>query len=260
MELMKPDERHVALDTETTGFEPAEGHRIVEIGCVEFMNGLKTGRTFHTLLDPERDVPQEAVDVHGLTEDDLDGQPKFAERCDEMLEFCDGAVVVIHNSAFDLKHLDAELQKAGRPPFSGRFVVKDSLRVARSKYPNRKNDLDSLCTRLGVDNSDRLKEKEGAAAARAGGEADRSGKHGALLDAGLLAEVYMKMAGADGLAHAFVHRQPAASAVVAVVAAAPGPRLREALGGGEPTPEELARHAELLGKIKNPLWNAPQAA
>lgn len=260
MELMRPDERHVALDTETTGFEPSEGHRVVEIGCVEFMNGLKTGRVFHTLLDPERDMPQQAYEVHGLSEEDLDGQPKFADRCDEMMAFCEGAVVVIHNAPFDVKHLDAECAKAGRRPFSERFVIKDSLQIARRKYPRAKHDLDSLCSRLGVDNSERLKEKSTAAAARAAGEPDRSGKHGALLDAGLLAEVYMKMAGADGLAHAFVHREAASESVEAVEAEAVGLRLREPLGGGDPTPEELERHAAMVAKIKNALWNGPQAA
>lgn len=238
--MMKPDVRHVALDTETTGLKPAEGHRLVEVGLVEFMNGLETGKTFHTYLDPERDVPDEAYNIHKLSAEFLAGKPKFAERYQEMLDFCASAVIVIHNAPFDVGFLDAELERIGQPPFKGRFEVRDSLREAQRRYPRKENDLDSLCSRLQVDNSERTREGVG--------------RHGALIDAGLLARVYMKMNGADGLAYAF--GMPAAKKVETAVAAVDELRIRESIGGGDPLPEELDRHAKLIGKIKNPLWAA----
>lgn len=247
MELMQRDVRYCALDTETTGFKPSEGHRIVEIGIVEFMNGIVTGNTFHTFLNPERDMPIEAFNVHGLSiapmpgnekyRDHLSDKPLFAEKYQEMLDFCSGAEIVIHNADFDANHLDAELARVGEPTFRSRFVIKDSLKDARAKYPRAPASLDDLCRRLGVDHSART-------------------LHGALLDAELLAEVYMKMAGADGLAHAFEIR-PAEKVVTAVVnTSAVVLGVREALGGGDPLPEELERHAYLLGKIKSPLWES----
>jgi DNA polymerase-3 subunit epsilon len=238
---MKRDVRYLALDTETTGIEPSEGHRIVEIGLVEFMNGIVTGSTYQAYLNPQRDMPQEAFDVHGLSEEFLADKPLFAEKYREMLEFCAGAEIVIHHAAFDLKHLDAELERVGEPSFGSRFVIKDSLQDARRKYPGKSAKLDDLCSRLGVNNSGRK-------------------LHGALLDADLLAEVYMKMAGADGLAYAFETRPSERKAEVTVAAATVGTQLREALGGGDPLPEELERHAYLIGKIKNPLWDALPAA
>lgn len=238
--MMKPDTRYVALDTETTGLKVAEGHRIVEMGLVEFMNGLETGKTFHTYIDPERDVPAEAYKVHHLSAEFLSGKPKFAERYQEMLDFCGRAIIVIHNAPFDLGFLDAELERIGEAPFRGRFEIKDSLREAQRRYPRKDNDLDSLCNRLQVDNSERTREGVG--------------RHGALIDAGLLARVYMKMNGADGLAYAF--GAPAEKKVEMVVAAVGELRTREAIGGGDPLPEELERHAYLIGKIKNPLWGS----
>ncbi len=243
MQLMKSGARYLALDTETTGFEPSEGHRLVEIGLVEFMNGMVTGNVWHAYLDPERDMPEQAFAVHGLSEDFLSGKPLFRDVYREMLDFCAGAEIVIHNAGFDLKHLDAELDRIGEKPFTGRFPVKDSLQDARRCYPGKPNDLNSLCSRLGVDRSHRK-------------------LHGALLDSELLAEVYMRMAGAHGLAHAFEVPEAAgtAKAVATEAAAAVDLKVRERLGGGDPTPEELERHAALVAKLKNPLWTVREAA
>jgi DNA polymerase-3 subunit epsilon len=172
---------------------------------------------------------------HEKYREHLSDKPLFADKYGEMLDFCTGAEIVIHNAAFDLEHLDAELARVGEASFSSRFVIKDSLRDARQLYPHTSNALDDLCRRLGVDNSART-------------------SHGALLDAELLAEVYMKMAGTYGLAHAFEVRQSEQASVANV--AHVELRVREPLGGGDPLPEELDRHAQFLGKIKNPLWTA----
>lgn len=242
MELMKRDVRYCSLDTETTGIKTSEGHRLVEIGIVEFMNGIVTGNSFHTYLNPQRDMPAEAFAIHGLSAEFLADKPLFAEKYTEMLDFCAGAEIVIHNAAFDLEHIDAELARVGELPFGERFVVKDSLKDARRKYPRASAKLDDLCRRLGVDNSART-------------------LHGALLDAELLAEVYMKMAGADGLAHAFETRLTEPAQLQTTIGSAKAElRVREALGGGDPLPEELERHAQLLSKIKSPLWEPLSAA
>jgi DNA polymerase III subunit epsilon len=167
--------REIVLDTETTGFEPAEGHRIVEIGAVELFNHMPTGRTFHQYINPERDMPTEAFAVHGLAEDFLRGFPPFAQIADAFLAFVADARLVIHNAAFDLKFLNAELQWARRPLLAGDIAI-DTLAIARRRFPGSPASLDALCRRFGVDNS--LREK-----------------HGALLDSEILAEVYLELIG-----------------------------------------------------------------
>ncbi len=167
--------RQIFLDTETTGLSPEAGDRIIEIGCVEMMNRRLTGRTLHRYVNPERASHAEAVKVHGLTDDFLADKPLFSAVVDELLDFVAGAEVVIHNAAFDLGFLNEELRRLGRPKFGG-FVgrVSDSLLMAREMFPGKSNSLDALCKRLEVDNTNRT-------------------LHGALLDAGLLAEVYIRM-------------------------------------------------------------------
>lgn len=167
--------RQVFLDTETTGLDPAAGDRIVEIGCVEMVGRRLTGRRLHHYLNPERPVHPDAMRVHGLSDEFLADKPRFAELAAEVLEFVRGAEVLIHNAAFDTGFLDAELSRLKQPPLrdlAGR--VTDTLAMARNMYPGKANSLDALCRRLEVDNSDRS-------------------FHGALLDAGLLAEVYVRM-------------------------------------------------------------------
>jgi DNA polymerase-3 subunit epsilon len=167
--------RQVVLDTETTGLSAAEGHRIIEIGCLEIVNRRLTGRTLHLYLNPEREIDEAATEVHGMTWDDLRNKPRFAEVAERVLEFCEGAEVLIHNAAFDLSFLDAELARVGHGRFRERCVgVLDTLLMARELHPGKRNSLDALCDRYGVSNSHRT-------------------LHGALLDSELLAEVYLAM-------------------------------------------------------------------
>ena len=167
--------RQIVLDTETTGLEPEQGHRVIEIAGVEILNRQLTGNDFHRYLDPERDSEEGALAVHGLTTEFLRGKPKFAEIAGEFLDFVQGAELVIHNAAFDIAFLDRELDLAGLKPVSAycRGVV-DTLRMARELHPGKRNALDALCERYGIDNSART-------------------LHGALLDARLLGEVYLAM-------------------------------------------------------------------
>jgi DNA polymerase-3 subunit epsilon len=172
--------RQIFLDTETTGLSSADGDRIIEIGCIEYDNRRPTGRTLHHYLNPQRSSHPDAVRVHGITDDFLADKPPFAAVVDEVLDFIAGADLVIHNAAFDVGFLDAELKRLGKPgttKLAGR--VTDSLLMAREAYPGKANSLDALCRRLEVDNSHR----------------DR---HGALLDAGLLAEVYLRLTRGQG--------------------------------------------------------------
>ncbi len=167
--------RQIFLDTETTGLSPESGDRVIEIGCVEMLNRRLSGRNLHVYLNPERRNHEDAVRIHGLTDEFLADKPLFASVADELLEFVDGAEIVIHNAAFDVGFLNEELRRLGRPKFPG-FVrqITDSLTMAREMFPGKANSLDALCRRLEVDNSNRS-------------------LHGALLDAGLLAEVYIRM-------------------------------------------------------------------
>jgi DNA polymerase-3 subunit epsilon len=173
--------RHIVLDTETTGLEVASGHRVIEIGCVELVDRRPSGRSFQRYLDPERAIDAGAVAVHGITDDFLRGKPKFADIVDDFLAFIEGAELLIHNAAFDTAFLDEELKRAGA--IHGRVadhaVVVDTLALARRKYPGQKNTLDALCKRLGIDNSHRE-------------------VHGALLDAHLLADVWVAMTAGQG--------------------------------------------------------------
>jgi DNA polymerase-3 subunit epsilon len=174
--------RQIFLDTETTGLAADAGDRIVEIGCIEMVGRRLTGRTLHRYLNPERTSHPDAAKVHGLTDAFLADKPKFAEVADEILAFLDGAELIIHNAAFDVGFLDAELKRLGRPPLARQVtLVTDSLAMARERFPGKANSLDALCKRLEVDNSNRQ-------------------FHGALLDARLLAEVYIRMTrGQDSL-------------------------------------------------------------
>ena len=167
--------RQIVLDTETTGLSPESGDRVIEIGCVEMVNRRLSGRNLHFYLNPERPNSEDAVKVHGLTDEFLADKPLFAAFADELLDYVAGAEIIIHNAAFDIGFLNEELKRLGRPKFTD-FVaeVTDSLTMARELFPGKSNSLDALCRRLEVDNSNRA-------------------LHGALLDAGLLADVYINM-------------------------------------------------------------------
>ena len=168
--------REIVLDTETTGLDPLQGDRVVEIGCIELYNGIPTGRTFHRYVNPERDMPASAFEVHGLTAEFLKGKPPFAEVADEFLTFLGDASLVIHNAAFDAAFINSELDRIGKPLVLRERLV-DTLMLARRKHPAGPNRLDDLCVRYGIDNARRT-------------------KHGALLDAEILAEVYIELIGA----------------------------------------------------------------
>lgn len=169
--------RQIVLDTETTGIDPAEGHRIIEIGCVELMERQPTGRHYHVYINPEREVEAEAISIHGITNEFLADKPLFASVADEFFEFIKGAELVIHNAAFDVGFMDSEFSRLkSKRKTTEHCGIVDSLAIARKKHPGQKNNLDALCKRYGVDNSNRE-------------------LHGALLDAEILAEVYLLLTG-----------------------------------------------------------------
>lgn len=167
--------REISFDTETTGLNPRGGDRLVEIGGVELFNHIPTGKSYHVYINPQRDMPEEAFRVHGLSEEFLSDKPLFDQVADEFLDFVGEATLVIHNAAFDMGFINFELEKAGRRRISNTQVI-DTLEIARRKHPTGPNSLDALCSRYGIDNSRRV-------------------KHGALLDAEILAEVYLELIG-----------------------------------------------------------------
>ncbi|MCU0761178.1 MAG: DNA polymerase III subunit epsilon [Steroidobacteraceae bacterium] len=223
--------RQIILDTETTGLEADRGHRIIEIGCVELANRRVTGRRFHRYLNPDRDIDEGALAVHGITRAQLEREPRFPEIADELLAFCEGAELVIHNAAFDLGFLDAELKRLPREfvPMATRCRVLDTLVLARELHPGQRNSLDALCKRYGVDNSQRE-------------------LHGALLDAMILADVYLAMTGGQGaLALGEGHGGDRASD------STENARPRARRGGALPVPRasdvELAAHESMLDRV-----------
>jgi DNA polymerase-3 subunit epsilon len=167
--------REIILDTETTGFEPAKGDRLVEIGCIEVVNRMPTGAVYHQYVNPQRDMPEGAFKVHGLSEEFLSDKPLFVDVCDAFLEFIDGSPIVAHNAPFDMKFLNAELVRAKRPQFPYEQAI-DTLVIAKKKFPGGSNSLNALCRRFDVDLSNR-------------------DLHGALIDADLLAQVYLELSG-----------------------------------------------------------------
>lgn len=218
--------REIVLDTETTGLDPLQGHRVVEIGCLELVNHMPTGRSFHVYLNPDRDMPMGAFQVHGLSEEFLSGKPRFPEVVDDFLAFIDDGVLIAHNASFDMAFLNAELQRASRPLIPGERVI-DTLALARRKFPGANNSLDALCRRFNVDNSSRT-------------------LHGALLDSELLAEVYLELIG--GRQPGLVLSVQATQVSIAVQRNIRPPRPHV------PTGEELAAHAAFVAKIANALW------
>jgi DNA polymerase III subunit epsilon len=238
--------RQIVLDTETTGLEPELGHRVIEIGCVELVNRRPSGRSFHRYLNPEREIDDAALAVHGISRSELDTQPRFRDIAEELLAFLAGAELVIHNAAFDVAFLDAEL---ARLPGETRQVasvcqVLDTLALARELHPGQRNSLDALCKRYDVDNSARE-------------------LHGALLDARMLADVYLAMTGGQGalaLAEADVDARAAEGSRPGRVPV----RTRVVLPVPGATPEELGAHAAMLAVIAKAsggrcLWTALEA-
>jgi DNA polymerase-3 subunit epsilon len=224
--------REIVFDTETTGLNPSGGDRMVEIGCVEIYNRVETGRHFHAYFNPERDVPIEAEAVHGLTAIFLSDKPRFSEKVAELLDFIEDSPLVAHNASFDFGFLNFELERCGLPAVSMSRMV-DTLTLARSKHPGAKHSLDALCVRFGIDRSHRV-------------------KHGALLDAQLLAQVYVELTGGRQIGLGLVADagnvvvNPASRPVIARDPRPPRPH-----SAGE---EELARHRAFIAKLVNPLW------
>ncbi|MDF1630392.1 MAG: DNA polymerase III subunit epsilon [Alcanivoracaceae bacterium] len=221
--------RQIVLDTETTGLDTSEGHRIIEIGCVEIIGRRCTGRVLHYYLNPQRDSDQAALDVHGLTSEFLADKPLFSAVAEDFIQFVDGAELVIHNAPFDMGFLDHELRTLGGQwgPLSQRCQVLDTLVMARQMYPGQRVSLDALCRRFGIDNSNRE-------------------LHGALLDARLLAEVYLTMTGGQvGLSLDGENSSGGAE----VEAIRRLPQGRPALTVTTAVAEELARHESRLGDL-----------
>jgi DNA polymerase-3 subunit epsilon len=226
--------REIVFDTETTGLNPAGGDRMVEIGCIEIVNRVETGRTFHAYFNPERDMPFEAQEVHGLSNLFLSDKPRFSELAEELLDFLADSPLVAHNAGFDFGFLNFELEKCGRSTVSMQRMV-DTLTLARSRHPGAKHSLDALCMRFGIDRSHRV-------------------KHGALLDAQLLAQVYVELTGGRQIGLGLV----ADAGTVAVQQSARPVTIRE------PRParphaalaEELERHRAFIARLVNPLWES----
>jgi len=228
--------REIVFDTETTGLSPQGGDRMVEIGCIELFNKVETGRTFHAYFNPCRPMPSGAEDVHGLSDIFLSDKPKFVERCEDLLEFIADSPLVAHNAGFDFGFINHELGLCGRPGVCTSRMV-DTLVLARQRHPGAKHSLDALCARYGIDRSVRV-------------------KHGALIDAQLLAQVYVELTGG---------RQIGLSLASAGIVSAPGSMLDAAADPvvhavrlprpHAPSEAERERHAAFLRTIVDPLWN-----
>ncbi len=231
--------REIVLDTETTGLSPATGDRIVEIGCVELINHIPTGKHLHIYLNPERSMPEDAFRVHGLSEDFLRDKPKFAEKADEFLNFIEDSTLVIHNAPFDMGFLNNELERAGKPSLRNNVI--DTVMVARERHPGARVSLDALCKHYGIDNSKRT-------------------LHGALLDSEILADVYLELIGGRQVGLALVAETRSISIEIKATPARPRP---------VPLPprislEEREAHATFIAKMgESALWayyNAPAVA
>ncbi|NVJ99776.1 MAG: DNA polymerase III subunit epsilon [Alphaproteobacteria bacterium] len=220
--------RELIFDTETTGFDPMTGDRLIEIGLVEMVDKVLTGEHYHQYVNPERDVPESAVKVHGITTDFLKDKPVFSDIMDEFLEYVGtDSVLVAHNAEFDMRFINWELENAGRPIIHPKRFL-DTLAIARTKFPGAANSLDALCKRFGVSNSHRT-------------------LHGALLDAEILADVYVELLGG---------RQAGLDLAVDAGASGPVRVKKEREKRSFPVSEdELARHADFITKLNDPIWN-----
>jgi DNA polymerase-3 subunit epsilon len=227
--------REIVFDTETTGLDPRSGDRLVEIGCIEMINRVPSGAVYHCYFNPERDMPAEAEAVHGLSIAFLSDKPKFAEKAGEFLEFIQDSPLVAHNAGFDFGFMNNELEMCGLEPVSRDRMV-DTVAIARRKHPGAKLSLDALCSRYGIDRSHRT-------------------KHGALLDAELLAQLYVELQGGRqiGLELAAEARMRSEQSVIGVSSSVTrtfrSPRPHSA------SEEELARHAEFMAGFSEPIWS-----
>ena len=220
--------RAILFDTETTGLEPHLGHRVIEIAALELENDLPTGRHFHALIDPERDIPEDATRIHGFTAAHLAGKPRFADIVEDMMVFFGEDPLIAHNAAFDFGFLNAEFQRLGRPRLAETRMI-DTLALAKTRFPGMPNSLDALCRRFTIDLSART-------------------THNALLDCRLLAEVYVELTGGRqrGLSLAAERAAP-----LAVLYAHSGPRTPRPM---VPSAAEIAMHGAFVARLKDPLW------
>lgn len=234
--------REIVLDTETTGLEPSEGHRLVEIGCLELINKIPTGKTYHQYINPECEIPAEAVAVHGLTDEFLRDKPVFSQIYTEFLDFIGETALVIHNAEFDMKFINAELKAVGHTAIPMQRTV-DTLRMAREKFPGSPASLDALCRRFEIDNTERE-------------------LHGALLDSQLLAEVYLELMGGRQHGLDLVDANGKTDGSVSQMAAV-SKQAAKARPYREPRPhkisdEEQAAHAKMLEELTDPIWVNPE--
>lgn len=232
--------REIVFDTETTGLDPKTGDRMVEIGCVEMVGRVETGNSFHAYFNPERDMPAAAEAVHGLSISFLETKPLFAQGADELLEFLGDSPLVAHNAGFDFGFLNAELERIGRDPIGMDRMI-DTVALARKKHPGAKLSLDALCTRYGVDRSHRV-------------------KHGALLDAELLAQVYVELTGGRQIGLELAAEEASVAVEVndgatQVIAASQSTRLRREPRPHSASAEELERHREFMSGMENAIWS-----
>ncbi len=220
--------RSVLFDTETTGLDPASGHRVVEVAAIELINGLPTKTVFHTLIDPERDMPEDALRIHGIGNAQLRGQPRFAEIAPALLEFLGEDDLVAHNAPFDFGFLNAEFARLGLPALNPARMV-DTLALAKARFPGLPNSLDALCRRFEIDLSART-------------------THNALLDCRLLADVYVELTGGRQRGLSLTAEDGGSDAVVYTLG---GPRTPRRI---VPEPAELAAHAAFVARLRDPLW------
>jgi len=223
--------RSVLFDTETTGLNSDGDDRVIEIAALELANDLPTGQHFHALIDPGRDIPEEAVRIHGITRDKLAGKPGFADIADAMLAFFGDGKLVAHNAAFDFGFIDAELRRVARPPLDAARMV-DTLALAKARFPGMPNSLDALCRRFGIDLTERS-------------------THNALLDCRLLAQVYVELTG--GRQRGLSLTDAGQESLPTVRYGAIGPRTPRLI---RPTEAELAAHASFVARLKEPVWLA----
>ena len=229
--------REIVFDTETTGLSPQNGDRMVEIGCVELFNRVETGRTYHAYFNPGRPMPSEAEAVHGLSDRFLSDKPQFSDICEQLLDFIAESPLVAHNAGFDFGFINHEFGLCGRPAVCTSRMV-DTLAIARQRFPGAKHSLDALCTRFGVDRSLRI-------------------KHGALIDAQLLAQVYVELTGGRQIGLGLVAELIEPTTTDAAPFADPATlvaTIRPARPHA-PSEDELARHAAFLATIQDPIWN-----
>jgi DNA polymerase III subunit epsilon len=225
--------REIIFDTETTGFDPLTGDRMVEIGCIEMIGRVMTGNVYHAYFNPERAMPAAAENVHGLSDKFLSDKPFFSQKADELIDFLGDCPLVAHNASFDFGFLNSELQKCGRAPIAMDRMV-DTVALARVRHPGAKLSLDALCTRYGIDRSHRV-------------------KHGALLDAELLAHLYIELTGGRQIGLGLASEEPVFSASNENAASTPRvyrePRLHAA------SADEMERHRAFVASIPDALWN-----